>query len=427
MHNKKKIIRILLLIVAVILFISSFYFIIRWTNSIVKRKRAQELSIALKEVVDSKGEAGLLEMVGIPVNNIFYGDSGVTLFQGDQGSWNYSADELQNISIYEQCNQGVVYISTIIATSDASQDVIPENGTGSGIILNENGHILTNYHVIKDAYEIDVTLYNGNTYPAKIIGIDEENDIAVIKIETNSVETFTIIPFGNSDNLKIGQKVLAIGNPFGYERTQVTGNISGLSRPIRDDSGNLLLGMIQTDAPINPGNSGGPLLNSHGEIIGISTAIYSTADSGSGIGFAVPSNIALVSAKDLIKYGKVERGWLDIVPVQLSNQIVDYADMKISRGILVSQVVPNGKAEKAGLTGGNKKVRYGNSIIYLGGDVITKINGVDIEVYSDMYTALINSKPNQKVDIEVNRDGKIIKMKIELVERNSEILGWLVK
>lgn len=427
MKTKNLVVRIALIALAVVLAVVIGYFLVRWTVAIESKQRQALLRDALQEVIDASGERGLLEMAGVPVDNIFYGDSGVTLFQGDEASWNYSEDELQNMSIFQRCNQAVVHIETKVTNDSSYFDAVPTSDTGSGFLISGDGLIVTNEHVIADASVITVSLHDGSVYEAALVGIDSENDIAVIRINVEEGVQLSFLEFGDSSSLAVGQKVLAIGNPFGYDRTLVTGIISGLSRPIRDEDGKVLLGMIQTDAPINPGNSGGPLLNTKGQVIGINTAIYSTSGTSQGMNFAVASNTAKASVSDLVKYGKVSRGWLDIVPVQLSQSIVDYAGLKVSKGLLVSQVVPGGKADSAGLKGGTSQVLYGSSVIYLGGDVITQVNDVDIEEYNDLFTALSNTRPGDKVSVVVNRNGSSVKLGIELVERNDENLGWITQ
>ncbi len=427
MKTKNLVVRIALIALAVVLAVVIGYFLVRWTVAIESKQRQALLREALQEVIDASGERGLLEMAGVPVDNIFYGDSGVTLFQGDEASWNYSEDELQNMSIFQRFNQAVVHIETKVTNDSSYFDAVPTGDTGSGFLISGDGLIVTNEHVIADASVITVSLHDGSVYEAALVGIDSENDIAVIRINVEEGVQLSFLEFGDSSSLAVGQKVLAIGNPFGYDRTLVTGIISGLSRPIRDEDGKVLLGMIQTDAPINPGNSGGPLLNTKGQVIGINTAIYSTSGTSQGMNFAVASNTAKASVSDLVKYGKVSRGWLDIVPVQLSQSIVDYAGLKVSKGLLVSQVVPGGKADSAGLKGGTTQVLYGSSVIYLGGDVITQVNDVDIEEYNDLFTALSNTRPGDKVSVFVNRNGSSVKLSIELVERNDENLGWITQ
>jgi len=425
MKIKNRFLLILIIILAVFIAAIVAVILVRWTSAIEKKQRVEEVRDALSEVLDTYGEKGLLEMAGVPVDNIYYGDSGVPLFLGDTGSWTYSDDELQNISIFSESNTAVVHIETQVTDDSSYFDAVPESDTGSGFFISTDGLIVTNYHVIEDASIITVSLYDGSVYEAGLIGADKENDIAVIKISPTSDADISILSFGDSDSLVVGQKVIAIGNPFGYDRTMVTGIISGLSRPIRDESGTVLLGMVQTSAPINPGNSGGPLLNTAGEVIGINTSIYSTSGTSQGMNFAVASNTAAASVNDLVNYGKVSRGWLDIVPVQLSQTIVDYASLKVSSGLLVSQVVPGGYADQAGLKAGTQQVLYGASVIYLGGDVITEINGVTIVDYSDLFTALSNTKPGDIVQVVVNRNGSTVRLSIQLVERTEENLSWI--
>ena len=418
---------LLILIIAASLVIATFVGIalVRWTGALSSKQRVEELRKALKEVIETSGEKGLLEMAGVPVDNIYYGDSGVSLFIGEHGAWTYSDDELQNISIFERSNRAVVHIETQVTDDSSYFDAVPQSDTGSGFFISSDGLIVTNNHVIEGASIITVSLHDGSVYEAQLLGADKENDIAVIKISPTAGSVIDVLSFGDSDSLVVGQKVIAIGNPFGYDRTMVTGIISGLSRPIRDGNGNVLLGMIQTSAPINPGNSGGPLLNTDGQVIGINTSIYSTSGTSQGMNFAVASNTAAASVSDLVNYGKVSRGWLDIVPVQLSQAIVDYASLKVSSGLLVSQIVPGGLADQAGLRAGTQQVRYGSSVIYLGGDVIIEINGVSVADYSDMFTALSNTKPGDVVPVAVYRNGSIIRLQVGLVERTEENLSWI--
>ena len=425
MKIKNRFVLVLIIAGSLVIAVLAGIVLVRWTNAISSKQRVQELRTALKSVLDTYGEKGLLEMAGVPVDNIYYGESGVSLFLGDQAAWTYSNDELQNISIFEASNRAVVHIETQVTDDSSYFDAVPESDTGSGFFISADGLIVTNYHVIKDASIITVSLYDGSVYEAQLIGSDDENDIAVIKISPTSDAKISILSFGDSDSLLVGQKVIAIGNPFGYDRTMVTGIISGLSRPIRDEAGRVMLGMVQTSAPINPGNSGGPLLNTKGQVIGINTSIYSTSGTSQGMNFAVASNTAAASVNDIVNYGRVSRGWLDIVPVQLSQSIVDYAGLKVSKGLLVSQIVPGGLADQAGLKAGTQQVRYGNSVIYLGGDIITEINGISISDYNDLFSALSNTKPGDSVQVMVFRNGNTVRLNITLVERTEENLSWI--
>ncbi len=425
MKLRKKFVIILIVAASLVVAVLAGIVLVRWTNAIESKQRVKELRTALADVIGTYGEKGLLEMAGVPVDDIYYGESGVPLFLGDEAAWHYSDDELQNISIFEQANMAVVHIQTQVTDDSSYFDAVPESDTGSGFFISADGLIVTNYHVIKDASIITVSLYDGSVYEARLIGSDDENDIAVIRITPAQDAVISTLSFGDSDSLLVGQKVIAIGNPFGYDRTMVTGIISGLSRPIRDESGKVLLGMIQTSAPINPGNSGGPLLSTGGQVIGINTSIYSTSGTSQGMNFAVASNTAAASVNDIVNYGKVSRGWLDIVPVQLSQNIVDYAGLKVSKGLLVSQVVPGGLADQAGLKAGTQPASYGSSVIYLGGDIITEINGVSIADYNDLFTALSNTRPGDSVPVMVYRNGNYIRLNIVLVERTEEYLGWI--
>ena len=418
---------VIILIVAASLVVATLagIVLVRWTSAIESKQRVKELRTALADVIDTYGEKGLLEMAGVPVDDIYYGESGVPLFMGDEAAWRYSDDELQNISIFEAANKAVVHIQTQVTDDSSYFDAVPESDTGSGFFITADGLIVTNYHVIKDASIITVSLYDGSVYEAQLIGSDDENDVAVIRITPAQGAVISTLQFGDSDSLLVGQKVIAIGNPFGYDRTMVAGIISGRSRPIRDESGKVMLGMIQTSAPINPGNSGGPLLSTSGQVIGINTSIYSTSGTSQGMNFAVASNTAAASVNDIVNYGKVSRGWLDLVPVQLSQSIVDYAGLKVSKGLLVSQVVPGGLADQAGLRAGTQQVRYGNSVIYLGGDIITEINGFSITDYNDLFTALSNTRPGDTVPVTVYRNGNYIRLNIVLVERTEENLSWI--
>lgn len=331
----------------------------------------------------------------------------------------YQSDELQNIAIYEEMNHGVVNVTTVVLAYNFFLEPVPqEGGSGSGAIIDSNGIVLTNNHVVKNAERVYITLSDGSQHEGEVIGSDRENDLSLIRFDPGDRELH-VIPFGNSDDLRVGQKVLAIGNPYGLERTLTTGIVSGLGRPLKNQEGHIMRDMIQTDASINPGNSGGPLLNSRGEMIGINTMIYSPSGGSVGIGFAVPIDTAKRVVSDLLEYGHVLRGWIDIDPVQLFPSLVRYAKLPIAQGILVSRVQPGSSAEDAGLRGGsrNDAVRSGSSVIYLGGDIIIEINGQSISSFTDYYSALENTRPGDLADITVVRGRRTIDLEIELSER----------
>lgn len=414
----------IILIVFIIIFLSIA--IIVWTTSLGKKQEAKNERLVLETVLEREGHEGLLELAGARVHDIFYGEQGLSVFLGDLDAYEYSADEMRNIAIYERVNQSVVNITTVTLNLNSFLEVLPVQGTGSGIVLSENGYILTNAHVVQDAAKMTIRFFDGSTIDASLIGLDRENDLAVVKIVVPDGMNLSPIEFGDAANLKVGQKVVAIGNPFGYDRTMTIGTVSGVGRPVKLDANTVINGMIQTDAAINPGNSGGPLLNSSGKMIGIATSIYSTTGGSQGIGFAVPVNTAISVIPDLIEHGKVIRGWLDITMVQLDASIVSYAKLSVNEGLLISQVRSGGKAEKSGLKGGDKRVQYGSSIIFLGGDIIVSIKGEKVAQYSDLYHALVDTAPGDIVEVGVIRDGSKKTIKVELTDRPSQ-MEWMVR
>ncbi|MGE4584933.1 MAG: S1C family serine protease [Sphaerochaeta sp.] len=399
-----------------------------WTAYISEDKRQKELSQVLKTMVKEQGVEKVLDLSGVPVANIFEGENGLILFEGNQDQWLYSADEKQNMQVYDTVNKSVVHITTTVETQvNAFMDVLPAQGTGSGIILSADGYILTNAHVVEKATSLSVGLYNNRTYPAQLVGLDNEDDLAVIKIAVEKDVVLTPATLGTSEDLRIGQKAIAIGNPFGYDRTMTVGVVSGLNRPVRTSEGSIVMNAIQTDASINPGNSGGPLLNAHGEVIGINSSIYSVSGTSQGLNFAIPIDTAITVIPDLIKLGKVSRGWLDLTVVQLTPQLVAYAKLSVDKGVLVNQVATGGFAEKSGIKGGTQMVQYGSSIVYLGGDVITAIGDVPIEDLNDLYMALLPYRSGQKVSVTVNRKGERKTMEVQLIERTAQQVRALVR
>ena len=332
-------------------------------------------------------------------------------------------DEAINIRVYETRNEGVVNITTEVLAYNWFLEPVPrEGGTGSGSIIDTRGYVLTNNHVVSKAYKVFVTLADQSQVEGTVVGVDAENDLAVVKFDPGA-RKLTTIPLGSSAGLKVGQKVLAIGNPFAFDRTLTSGIVSGLGRPIKTGSGLVIRNMIQTDASINPGNSGGPLLSTAGEMIGINTMIYSPSGGSVGIGFAVPVDTARRVVPELIKFGKVKRGWVDIIPVQLFPALVDHAKFPVRQGLLISRIISGGNAEKAGLRGGDRSnaIRYGNSIIYLGGDIITEVDGVKIESLSDLYTALEDKKPGEKITVKAYRDSRQMSFPVVLSERPANV------
>lgn len=260
----------------------------------------------------------------------------------------------------------------------------PTRGAGSGSIIDTKGHILTNHHVVANAQKLEVTLADGSKWPATLIGSDPDNDLAVIKIDAPK-EKLKIIPMGDSKNLRIGQKVLAIGNPFGFERTLTTGVVSSLGRTIRSEVGTLIEEVIQTDAAINPGNSGGPLLNSDGEIIGINSAIISPTGGSVGIGFSIPVNTAKKVIPELIAKGYVTYPWIGATIQPLIPEMAKVMKISVERGAMNAEVAKGGPADKAGLKGGTQRVQVGNMIVVVDGDIVVKADQNDVKTHDDFH------------------------------------------
>lgn len=338
---------------------------------------------------------------------------------GGNGTTGYTQEEVQNINVYSLCNEAVVNINTQVTAYDwFLQPYVQDGGSGSGSIIDKRGYILTNVHVIADATKIYVSLFDGTQYEAEVVGTDLDSDLAVIKFNPPAGIELKTIAFGDSTGLKVGQRVIAIGNPFGLERTMTTGIVSGLGRPIQNSNNRIIRDMVQTDAAINPGNSGGPLLDTNGKMIGINTMIQSSSGSSAGVGFAVPSTTAIRVVADLIKYGKVHRGTIDATIIQMSRRIAQYAGLDIATGVLVSEVQRGGNAEGAGLKGGTEAAYYGSrrDIIYIGGDVITQIDDIAVTSLADYYSALESKRAGDIVTVVVRRNRKDITLKIKLVE-----------
>jgi S1-C subfamily serine protease len=331
------------------------------------------------------------------------------------GAGTLADDELNNIQIYDRANKSVVYVTTVTTQYTWYYQPVQQEGTGSGVIIDQLGHVLTNYHVISGADNISITLADGTIADGKVVGTDPENDLAVLQFNARG-KSLTVIPFGDSSVLRVGMKVLAIGNPFGLDRTLTTGIVSGLLRPLQTDQGYMIRETIQTDAAINPGNSGGPLLNSHGELIGINTAIKSPSGASAGVGFAIPANTVKRIATELISYGVVKRGTLEITGIDLFPQLVDYFNLPVQKGVLVNTAGTS--AQQAGIRGGDqsKAVRSGRTVIYGGGDIITEINGQKIEAMSDLYNALEDTKPGEIATVKVMRGTQARTFTVKLIE-----------
>jgi putative serine protease PepD len=294
-------------------------------------------------------------------------------------------------------------------------------GSGSGSILDKQGHILTNYHVVRGANnryadELEVSLANNNKYKAEVIDADPDNDLALIKIDAPR-ENLTTVPLGESKGLRVGQKVLAIGNPFGLDRTLTTGIVSGLARPIRSEmTGKLIEGVIQTDAAINPGNSGGPLLNARGQMIGINTLIYSPSGGSVGIGFAVPVDTAKRIISDILQYGRVRKPDLGIDSLTVNAPLARALDLPVREGLMVTGVISGASADKAGVKGPTDQVQLGRYLIPIGGDIIVAIDGQKVASRDDIDRALNNKNVGDKVQVEVMRGSRRTTLTVQLTE-----------
>lgn len=395
-------------------------------------------SVSLKKAKDVKADSSAQNIKN--ENSVSRAEDGFALLQSENADekngknaaltvssaeTNYTQDEIQNINVYQKCAPGVVNINTQVAGVNwFLEPVVQDGGSGSGSIIDKRGYVLTNGHVVKGASKIYVSLSDGTQYEAKIIGQDRDSDLTVIKFDPPEGLVLQTIAFGDSTKLNVGQKVIAIGNPYGFNRTMTTGIVSALGRPVKNpNTQRIIRNMIQTDTAINPGNSGGPLLDTSGKMIGVNTMIYSSSGSSAGIGFSVPAETAIRVVSDLLQYGKVRRGQLDVTLVQLNNTIANYANLDISSGLLVSRIQKGGNAEKAGIIQGTQAVRYGynQNIIYLGGDIITNIDGINISSYTDYYSALESKKPGDTVNITVHRNGKDRKLTVTLSEESSSI------
>src|SRR5438128_5089420 len=329
-----------------------------------------------------------------------------------------ASDEQNNIEIYQVYSPGVVNI-----TSKSYQQtlfgVYPSEGSGSGSIIDEKGFILTNYHVVQGATQLEVQVEN-DKYQGTLVGTDRDNDLAIIKIEPPRDHKLTVIRLGTSTGLKVGQKVLAIGNPFGLQRTLTTGIISGLERPLNDPASRRTInGAIPTDASIKPGNSGGPLLNAKGEQIGINTAIYSPNGGGSvGIGFAVPVDVAKKIIPELISKGYVSRPWLGIGSFPINPQIARAFELPVKEGLMISNIARGSGAATAGLrSAALSQDFWGNITIQRMGDVILSVDGKKITTTDDLQNAMQDKKPGDTVQVEVLRDGDHATIPVRLGER----------
>jgi len=326
-------------------------------------------------------------------------------------------EEQNNISVYKKNIPSVVNVTSRAMTFDFFYGLVPQEGQGSGFVIDKDGHILTNYHVIAEARQVEVTLHNRKKYKATVVGTDPPHDLAVIQIKAPDLVPAVL---GDSRNLQVGQKVYAIGNPFGLAGTMTRGIVSSI-RPVREPNGAMIDEAIQTDAAINPGNSGGPLMNWHGEVIGINTMILSNVGQNAGIGFAIPINTAKAVLNDLMTLGRVRRPALGVRTIPISPELADEIGLPVDYGLLIIQVIPGGSADQAGLRAGTERAYLGNIPIMLGGDLIIAIDDQKVEDEQDLAQMMNNHRAGDTVKVTIYRGKKKMDVDVALGEARQQV------
>ena len=325
-------------------------------------------------------------------------------------------DESINVRVYRQASPAVANILTKATEYDFFMDPVPVEGAGSGFVIDPRGYILTNFHVVEGAQSIEVVLGDQSRYPAKFIGADQRNDVALVKIDPKGKQ-LVALSLGDSGALQVGQKVLAIGNPFGFQSTLTTGVVSALGRTVQTSQTTFIDEAIQTDAAINRGNSGGPLINTHGEVIGINSAIYTPSGTTAGIGFAIPINTAKNIANDLITDGRVHRAFLGVETLPVGGWLSEALDLPVKEGLLVERATKGGPAAAAGIHGGDRVAAAGMRKIAIGGDVITAIDNQKVVGQFDVNVLLNRKRPGDTVTVTLYRGGKKMDVPVKLGER----------
>ncbi len=327
------------------------------------------------------------------------------------------SEEQNNISVYRRNIPAVVNVTSRAMTFDFFYGLVPQEGQGSGFVIDKDGHILTNYHVVADARQVEVTLHNHKRYKATVVGTDPAHDLAVIQIKAPELVPAVL---GDSRSLQVGQKVYAIGNPFGLAGTMTRGIVSSI-RPVREPNGATIDEAIQTDAAINPGNSGGPLMNWHGEVIGINTMILSNSGQNAGIGFAIPINTAKAVLNDLVTLGRVRRPALGVRTIPIGPELAQEMSLPTDYGLLILQVTPGGSAEQAGLRAGTERAYLGNTPIMLGGDLIVAIDGEKIQDQQDLAQTMNNHRAGDTVKVTIYRGTRKMEVNVALAEAREQV------
>ena len=333
------------------------------------------------------------------------------------GGETFDGEEQNNITVYRKNIGAVVNITSRVQAFDFFYGLYSQEGQGSGFVIDKEGHILTNYHVIADAREVWVTLHNRKKYKATIIGTDRAHDLAVLQIKATDPQPMTL---GDSTNLQVGQKVYAIGNPFGLAGTLTRGIVSSI-RQVQEPDGLVIEEAIQTDAAINPGNSGGPLLNWHGEVIGINTMIASSVGQSAGIGFAIPINTAKAVVNDLVTLGRVRRPALGIRTIPIDPEVANELGLAADYGLLIVQAVPGGSADRAGLRGGTERAYLGNTPIMIGGDLIVAIDGEKVESQQILAQIMNKHRAGDTVKVTIFRGKKQLEVPVVLGEARDQV------
>src|SRR5712692_5798147 len=333
-----------------------------------------------------------------------------------EGNGILTDEETINVRVYRAASPAVANIITRAVEYDFFMDAVPVEGAGSGFVIDPEGYVLTNFHVVEGAQSIEVVLGDQSRYPAKFIGADQRNDVALVKIDPKG-KPLTALPLGDSGAIQVGQKVLAIGNPFGFQSTLTTGVVSALGRTVQTSQTTFIDEAIQTDAAINRGNSGGPLINSHGQVIGINSAIYTPSGTTAGIGFAIPINTAKNIANDLITDGRVHRAFLGVETLPVGGWLSEALDLPVKEGLLVERATKGGPASVAGIQGGNRVAEAGMRRIAIGGDVIVAIDSQKVASQLDVNLVLNHKRPGDNVTVTVYRGGKKMDIPVKLGER----------
>jgi S1-C subfamily serine protease len=333
------------------------------------------------------------------------------------GGEGLDSEEQNNIGVYRKNIGSVVNITSRVMTYDFFYGLVPQEGQGSGFVFDKEGHILTNYHVIADARQVEVTLHNRKKYKATIVGTDKSHDLAIVQIKAPDLQPMIL---GDSTNLQVGQKVYAIGNPFGLAGTLTRGIVSSI-RQVQEPDGLVIEEAIQTDAAINPGNSGGPLLNWHGEVIGINTMIASSVGQSAGIGFAIPINTAKAVVNDLVTLGRVRRPALGIRTIPIDPEVANELGLAADYGLLVVQAVPGGSADRAGLRGGSDRAYLGNTPIMIGGDLIVAIDGEKVESQQILAQIMNKHRAGDTVKVTIFRGKKQLEVPVVLGEARDQV------